>query len=194
MSEYEMIKNFAFDTLTETLNESIRASKFPMSIDTNTVSCKITGTVQRLANFSAGTGHNNFLSGIIVQMDLTFTKQAWCEWERYHFQQIVSSQSTMHRLIKMDIDKSCIEYVDKDVIAAMKRLIQQYNENPSEENYLRCIYSAPTGILLTARVTTNYLQLKTMYQQRHDHRLPEWRELCKWMKELPYSEWITGEE
>ena len=46
------------------------------------------------------------------------------------------------------------------------------------DNYLKLLYSTPSGLKLTARVTTNYLQLMTMYQQRHHHRLPEWRQFC----------------
>lgn len=166
MKECAQVKNLAFHTLIETMENSVRASKFPMATDTDKVNGDMTETVDRLATCPPGTGHNNFLSGIIVQFDLTFTKQAWSEWERYHHQQIVSSQSTMHKLVKMDIDKQCIEYVDPETIETLKRLIYQYECDKTDRNYLRCIYSAPTGLLLTARVTTNYLQLKTMYRQR----------------------------
>ena len=49
-------------------------------------------------------------------------------------------------------------------------------------------------MLLTQGIVTNYLQLKTIYNQRKNHRLPEWRLFCDWIKTLPYSEWITGNE
>ena len=45
-----------------------------------------------------------------------------------------------------------------------------------------------------ARLTTNYRSLKTIYSQRKNHRLPEWREFCEWIETLPYSEFITGIE
>ena len=54
------------------------------------------------------------------------------------------------------------------------------------------LYSNPAGFRLTAGMTTNYRQLKTIYGQRKNHRLPEWREFCKWIEQLPYSEIITG--
>jgi len=60
--------------------------------------------------------------------------------------------------------------------------------------YLRVLYSVPSGLRLTAGITTNYLQLKTIYHQRKDHRLPEWREFCKWIEALPFSGLITGKE
>ena len=64
-------------------------------------------------------------------------------------------------------------------------LIDAYNENPTPENYLRVLYNIPTGFRLTARMTTNYRQLKTIYYQRKKHRLPEWREFCEWIETLP---------
>ena len=64
-------------------------------------------------------------------------------------------------------------------------MIDAYNENPTPENYLRVLYNIPTGFRLTARMTTNYRQLKTIYYQRKKHRLPEWREFCEWIETLP---------
>ena len=52
--------------------------------------------------------------------------------------------------------------------------------------YLRILYSNPCGMFLTARMTTNYQQLKTIYQQRRYHRLPEWQWFCDWCETLPY--------
>lgn len=39
----------------------------------------------KLANAPAGSGHDCFLKGIVVQFDLSFTNKAWVEAERYHF-------------------------------------------------------------------------------------------------------------
>ena len=58
--------------------------------------------------------------------------------------------------------------------------------------YLQILYSNPCGFRLTARMTTNYRQLKTIYLQRRHHRLPEWRASCQWIETLPHSESITG--
>ena len=63
---------------------------------------------------------------------------------------------------------------------------------PTPEAFLRLVYSLPAGLEMSARMTTNYRQLKTIYNQRRDHRLPEWRVFCKWLEELPNSQWITG--
>ena len=181
------VKVYGFD-------ESIKASKYPMSVDIETLSSDITKRTVGLASCNMGEGHDNFLNGIIVQFDLTYTVKCWTEAERYHFFDFVSSQSTMHRIAKFDLDKAYIEYVDEFIINRMKELVNIYNENPTPENYLRVLYSNPCGFRLTARMTTNYRQLKTIYHQRKTHRLPEWRVFCKWVESLPrFKELILKE-
>ena len=130
------------------------------------------------------------------------------ELERYHFIDFISSQSTMHRITKFDLDKAYIKYVDKHIIDIMKEKVKEYNwimDNKNnipeliqhgydtynideilKEKYLEILYSNPCGMELTAGFTTNYQQLKTIYSQRKDHRLPEWREFCQWIETLPH--------
>ena len=175
------------------LENAVRCSKFPMSTDTTSCTDEVTKTTEKLATCKTGTGHDNFLNGVIVQFDLTFTVKAWTEAERYHFLNFISSQSTMHRIAKFNLDEAYNEYVDERIIEIMKELVSKYNESKSPEDYLKLLYSNPCGFELTAGMTTNYRQLKTIYQQRKDHRLPEWREFCNWIKKLPHSDWITGE-
>lgn len=195
------------------MEESIRASKYPMSTDTELCNCEITDRTESLAAAPRGSGHDCFLKGVLVAFDLTFSNKAWVEAERYHWFDFVSSQSTMHRITKFDLSKAYNEYVDPRIIATMRALVDEYNrlavalkecEDQEDKNYisnvmkdlyLRILYSNPAGFELTARITTNYLQLKTIYAQRHNHRLPEWRWFCEWIKQnLPNSHWITGEE
>lgn len=174
------------------LENAVKVSKYPKSVDVSKCSEEITDTVKKLGTAAGGTGHCNFLLGIIVQFDLTFSIKAWTEAERYHFMDIISSQSTMHKITKMDIEKSCVSYVSQRAIDNVKDFINLYNENPTPERYLSVLYNVPVGLKLTAGMTTNYLQLKTIYAQRKNHRLPEWQLFCKWLETLPNSEWITG--
>lgn len=176
------------------LEESFKASKYSFAVDTNNVNTDITKRIVSLAQTPKGEGHDQFLTGIRVAFDLTFTVKAWTEAERYRFLEFVSSQSTMHRISKFDLRKQYNEYVDPRVIDIMEELKKTYNENPNEENFLKLIYTNPNGFELTARLTTNYRALKTIYSQRKNHRLPEWREFCEEIKKLPYAaELITGE-
>ena len=176
------------------LEDSVRASRYPMAVNVDDCAFGITDTVRKLANAEKGSGHDQFLTGIVVQFDLTFSIKAWVEAERYHFLDFVSSQSTMHRITRLDPEQQCNSYVDVGVINVLHRLIEAYNTNPTPENYLRVLYNVPAGFRLTARMTTNYRQLKTIYSQRKSHRLPEWRRFCQWVEGLPHSYMITGKE
>lgn len=192
------------------LEDSVRGSKYPMATDLSKVDETVTERTIQLAQAEAGSGHDNFLNGVIVQFDLTFSNKAWVEAERYHFLDFVSSQSTMHRITAFDLDQVYNHYVDPRIIAIMKEKTREYNELKADiralrdegkdtttlddvaaQKYLEILYSNPAGFRLTARMTTNYRQLKTIYFQRRSHRLPEWRAFCKWIETLPRSEFIT---
>lgn len=187
------------------LDEAVQGAKFSFAVDPSQVTTDITPTTEKLAQAPIGSGHDNFLNGVIVQFDLTFTNKVWVEAERYHFLDFVSSQSTMHRITKFDLDQTYISYTDPRIIAIMKEKVMKYNDlqkeavdhpelrSQVEEAYLEILYSNPAGFRLTARMTTNYRQLKTIYRQRKDHRLPEWRLFCQWVKTLPHAEFITGD-
>ena len=174
------------------LEEAIKASKYPMLDDTNKATNKITNTVKKLGSMDRGTGHDNFLHGILVSFDLTCSNKMWVEFQRYHFADIVSSQSTMHKVTKILETDVFNEYVTDATKHAVFMCLKQYNLNPTTENYLRLLYNIPSGIELTAHVVTNYGQLKTMWYQRHNHRLPEWREFCEWIINLPYFNTLTN--
>lgn len=197
------------------LYESIRRAKFPMATDTDMLNFDMTKGIKALAQSGRGEGHDQWLTGVIVQFDLTFTNKAWVEAERYHFLDFVSSQSTMHRITKFDLDNAFNEHTDKRIIEIVKEKAREYNElcdafngglvpqsvefladleERRKEKYLEVLYSNPAGFRLTAGMTTNYRQLKTIYCQRKNHRLPEWREFCKWIETLPMSELITGKD
>lgn len=138
----------------------------------------------KLASAPDGSGHRTFLSGILVCMNITATVKWWVQFGRYHFQQIDSSMSTMHRLKKMSSLGTIRfhEKTDKRFVELLERLVQ---EGADDETI---IYSCPSGLELTARVNTNYLQLRTMYVQRHNHKLNEWKAFCEWIEKLPFAE------
>ena len=88
------------------LEESIRRAKFPMSTDINELNTDLTPGIEKLAQTPKGSGHDNWLNGVIVQFDLTFSLKAWTELQRYHFIDFISSQSTMHRITKFNLDEA----------------------------------------------------------------------------------------
>lgn len=171
------------------LAEAVRCSKFPMAIDVDKCTSEIVNRTIGLGNAKQGSGHDSYLKSILVSFDLTFTRKAVEQLMRYHWIDFGSSQSQMHKLVKMNISNQYINHVDPRMISLMKEIINEYNENPTKENYLRAIYSNPNGFLLTAHITTNYMQLKTIYNQRCKvpHKLEEWNLFGEWMiRELPY--------
>ena len=186
MSEYS-VKNYGNieNTKVYGLDESIIRAKYPMSVDTSVLTSDITTGILALSNCEKGTGHDQWLTGVIVQFDLTYTVKAWTEAERYSWLDFVSSQSTMHRIAQFDLDNQYSEYTDPRSIAIVKELVEKYNQTKNQEDYLRVLMSNPCGFKLTAGMTTNYRQLKTIYAQRKTHRLPEWREFCAWIETLP---------
>lgn len=178
------------------LYNSILASKYPMAVKLDELNDEVTDMTEKLAGAPIGSGEDNFLNGVIVQFDLKCSLKMWTQLQRYHFIDFVSSQSTMHRITKMPVRDVCNKYVDPRILDILEEKLTACANAKGEdakEAFLNVIYNMPTGLTLTARMTTNYRQLKTIYRQRHLHRLPEWREFCEWMKSLPYHEWITGE-
>lgn len=182
------------------LENAIRCSKYPMTVDIEKTNVEITKTVKKLGHAKVGSGHDNFLKGIIVQFDLTFSNKAWVEMERYHFIDIISSQSTMHRITQFELRSQCNSYVDEKIIEIVQEKINLYNslENKdtgfAKELYLEILYNIPSGLELTAGISTNYQQLKTIYYQRRNHRLPDWQNFCNWIEKLPeFKELIIGE-
>lgn len=180
------------------LNEAIRTAKYPKAVDLDSINSDLTKGIKACANCGTGQGHDNFLKGIIVQFDLTFSNKAWVELQRYHFIDFVSSQSTMHKITKFNIKEQCNHYVDPRIIDIVQAKIDKYNDLDAltkeksqnqkdmlNELYLEILYNVPSGFELTAGMTTNYQQLKTIYQQRRHHRLKDWEVFCDWCESLP---------
>ena len=189
------------------IEESIIASGYPMQTETfnmNEINLKDKDLkrAMHLGNAVAGSGHDCFTKGITVQFDLQVSEYIWRQLDRYHFIDYVSSQSKMHRILKMDLNKACNKYVTETSINLLNYLIEEYNKinndtdfkvklrngevvTNKEDVFNMIIANTPSGIMLTARMTTNYLQLKSIVNQRSNHKMQEWRLLCDYFKTLP---------
>ena len=156
--------------------------------------------------------HDNFLTGIRVSFDIKYPQYLSPEMQRYHWFDIVTSMSKMHRLTKMDIKKACNKYVTQKAIDNLNECIDDYNRvvkyyqenNGNSEDstrniytcFMRVISNCPSGLELWMRVSTNYKQLQTIYYQRRNHRLKEdWGAVIKMIEELPYfKEFIKADK
>ena len=147
-----------------------------------------------LANSPSGSGHQTFLSGIRVSFDIKYPNYISPELQRYHWIDIVSSSSKMHRLSSMDMNACFNKYVTDESKEQMKRLVKKYNETKSYEDFMVMLSNCPQGIELFMRVSTNYLQLRTLYRQRKTHKLKEdYGAVCEFIEKLPYAnEFIIG--
>ena len=147
-----------------------------------------------LANSPSGSGHQTFLSGIRVSFDIKYPNYISPELQRYHWIDIVSSSSKMHRLSSMDMDTCFNKYVTDESKEQMKRLVKKFNDTKSYDDFMVMLSNCPQGIELFMRVSTNYLQLRTLYRQRKTHKLKEdWGEVCEFIEKLPYAnEFIIG--
>jgi hypothetical protein len=92
----------------------------------------------------------------------------------------------MHCLSEFNFSNQCNKYVDPRIIKIVEEFISVYNQNPTYENFRKMLDNVPAGFLLTARISTNYLQLKTERQQRVHHKNEEWNTIfVNWADGLP---------
>lgn len=186
------------------LNESIIASGNPMRSEMEPKEELVTEKQLtrgfKLGSTKGGEGHDQFLTGIVVQFDIYAPLFMWKEIQRYHFLDFVSSQSTMHRLTKLageTVASRCVDDVDPQIVERYDELLAQYNAgSPTDEGrtdlWRTLVASLPSGFVLGATMTTNYRQLKTIYFQRKNHKLKEWHQFCDWCENLPLFAELVG--
>lgn len=195
------------------LDRALKASGNPMTLGTiettSSVSAPESADLARgikLGSAERGSGHDNFLSGIVVQFDVKYPQYWSMEFQRYHFAQIISSQSKMHRLCfaatNAEFDGMFNKYVDKEAIDRIREYVANYNSCPAhgdwkgEDRYtwfMKALSNLPMGYEMWMTITTNYLQLKTIYAQRKHHRLQEdWGPFCEMIEQLPKFKEFTS--
>ena len=152
---------------------------------------------------SAGTDHSKFMRMINVTCDITAPMFWWSEYDTYKVGTVRNSCSKMHTIhIKpFDIDDFTHEGCDKIpaaidtlmyVVGECEHLRRLYNDTEQKKYWRAIIELLPESFNMRATVQLNYAVLRNMYHARKNHKLDEWREFCKWIESLPYSELITG--
>lgn len=156
---------------------------------------------------SAGPDHGKFLRMIGVSCDITGPLYWWKEMDTYKVGTVADSCSTMHKIAAKEFELSdfSTEHLLEDSIESLKRTIGLLNEYRHEYNsIMECGYKKeywwqmiqllPSSYNQKRTWTANYAVLRNIYRARKDHKLDEWHMFCDWIKLLPYSELITGEE
>lgn len=166
----------------------------------------------------AGTDHRKFMRMITVYLDITAPLYFFKEWDTYKVGTVANSCSTMHKIHSKEftLDDFSTEHLDDESVALMEQIISNLNEcrnvynngakwdfgggakgqikPQSKEYWWQMIQLLPSSYNQKRTVMLNYEVLANMYKSRKAHKLDEWREFCKWIETLPYSELITGEE
>ena len=164
----------------------------------------------RLRN--AGTDHRKFMRMITVYLDITAPLYWWKEFDTYKVGTVANSCSTMHKIAEKEFtieDFSCEHLKDSwgvahdcfspldilyDVISMLNICREDYLKSKSKDDWWQMIQLLPSSYNQKRTVMLNYEVLANIYKSRKDHKLDEWRTLCHWIEELPYSELITGVE
>lgn len=165
----------------------------------------------------AGTDHRKFMRMITVYLDITAPLYWWKEFDTYKVGTVANSCSTMHKIADKEFtleDFSC-EHLDiyrehtmyapnayrfssidllKLEIDVLNQCREKYLKNKAKSDWWQMIQLLPSSYNQRRTVMLNYEVLANIYKSRKGHKLDEWNTFCDWIKELPYSEFITGDE
>lgn len=169
--------------------------------------------LRNLAN--AGPDHGKFLRMITVSLDITAPLYWWKEYDTYKVGTVANSCSTMHKIHakEFELDDFSHEHLF-DGIERAEGVDGEYYENPTtcldytvrvlnhyrlrfletkdKRFWWQLIQLLPSSYNQRRTVLLNYQVLKSMYHARKHHKLDEWREFCRFIESLPYSDLITG--
>ena len=173
--------------------------------------------MQRLAN--AGTDHRKFMRMMPVYVRITAPLYWWKELDVYKVGTVSNSCSTMHKIAEKEFtwddfsyehlfrvrDCKLGEYAPTLVLETTINALNYWRERylaalktedetglPAKDIWWQMIQLLPSSYNQTRNVMMNYEVLSNIYKSRKDHKLDEWKEFCKWIEELPYSELIIG--
>ena len=150
---------------------------------------------------SAGTDHSKFMRMINVTCDITAPMFWWSEYDTYKVATVRNSCSKMHTITAKeftldDFSHEHLLFISENqlmgTIDALNYFRNEYLKTKSKSYWWEIIQLLPSSYNQRAAVQMNYAVLRNMYHARKNHPLDEWREFCKWIESLPYSELITG--
>jgi hypothetical protein len=168
--------------------------------------------MKRLAK--GGAVHAKYRRMINVTVDIIAPLYWWKEFDTYKVGTVANSCSTMHKIHAKEFtldDFSC-EHLGYMSIPTFNQIISDLNawrmaynnyvdlpesftkEYSKKDCWYNMIQLLPSSYNQKRTIQMNYEVLVGMYRDRKNHKLDEWRVLCEWIEQLPYSEVITGNE
>lgn len=174
--------------------------------------------MKRLRN--AGTDHRKYLRMITVYCDITAPLYWWKEFDTYKVGTVANSCSTMHKIQAKEftIDDFSHEHLSNEIygepiheegwvdttrssenlldfiVCHLNVYRELYNETKDKKYWWQMIQLLPSSYNQKRTVMLNYEVLANMYKSRKNHKLDEWHTFCDWIKSLPCSGLITGED
>lgn len=166
--------------------------------------------MQKLRN--AGTDHRKFMRMITVYVDITAPLYWWKEFDTYKVGTVANSCSTMHKIHAKEFTMEDFSHehlalyeVDGEICRDFKGTLEctiddlnvareLYLETKDKKYWNTMVQLLPSSYNQKRTVMLNYEVFANMYHSRKNHKLDEWRDFCAWVKILPYSELITGDE
>jgi hypothetical protein len=157
--------------------------------------------MQNLAK--AGSVHAKYRRMIPVYLTINAPLYWWKEFDTYKVGTVANSCSTMHKIHAKEFtldDFSCERmhipnvWLMENIIERLNTCRKEFLNTNGKGWWWQMIQLLPTSYNQKRTVMLNYEVLVGIYRDRKDHKLDEWHTFCKWIRELPYSELITGEE
>lgn len=152
---------------------------------------------------NATTEQSKYRRMITVTMDVIAPLYWWKEFDTYKVGTVCNSCSTMHKIAvkEFELDDFSCEHLYPDSIICMEDTIHMlnkyrnsFNETKNKDDWWQMIQLLPTSYNQRRTIQLNYEVLASIYRQRKSHKLDEWHIFCDWIKTLPYSTLITGED
>lgn len=150
--------------------------------------------------YVAGQPHRKYLRQIFAVMDITAPLYWWKEFDTYKVGTTANSCSTMHKIAAKEFTLSdfSIEHLSEDVIDkpfndiinCLNFFRELYNQNKDKSDWWQMIQLLPSSYNQRRTVSMTYENVMNMLDYREGHKLDEWREFCKILKQLPYVEEI----
>ena len=150
---------------------------------------------------------------IHVQMDITAPLYWWKEFDTYKVGTVSNSCSTMrtiHEKAFIPEDFSCEHLLpepsclagyaggDRSPAELLHLTVDTLNaartaflETGDKRYWWQMIQLLPSSYNQHRTIDLNYGVLRSQYRERKNHKLDEWRKYCAFIRELPYSEFIT---
>lgn len=168
----------------------------------------------------AGPSHAKYRRFITVTMDVTGPLYWWKEMDTYKVGTVGNSCSTMHKIAdkEFELEDFSHEHLNKYSMQGLEYTVEDLNywrniyleggtspignvhteiktyEPKDKEVWWQMIQLLPSSYNQKRTLLVNYEVLANIYHQRKGHKLDEWHTFCEWIKGLPMSEIITGEE